>query len=382
MSMAARRAEASWRIGNPEFALLAGAGTALLFALHGEVWLDDLNRMVRSAVLFVWLFGVIMWCAFAVVRHANGLAALLGEPYGTLILTMSVIVIEVSLISGIMLSGESNPTLARDAMFAVLMLVMNGLVGLVLLLGALRYRQQDYNLEGARAFLVVIVPLSVLALMLPNYTHTPLAAFTHDQALLFALLTTALYAVFLAVQTVRHSAFFLEPTARRRGRKAAPAAPARHGPPPRSLAYHGVMLVLTLLCVVAMSESLAALVDHGIEELGAPHELGGVAIALLVLSPEGLTAISAAMGNQLQRAVNVCLGSDLSTIGLTIPAVLLISYATGHPIVLGLTDPEMLLLVLTLFVSALTFGGVRTSVLQGTVHLVLFAVYLALIVMP
>jgi Ca2+:H+ antiporter len=282
-----------------------------------------------------------------------------------------------------MLHGENNPTLARDAMFATLMIVLNGMVGAALLMGALRYWEQEYNLAGARAFLMVIAALAVFALIIPNYTKTapdPIQA--PYKALLFAAITVLFYIVFLFIQTMRHRAFFAEPEGNGRHDMLGGEELEAHVPQSGSLGFHIVMLLLTLLPVVLLSEYLAIIVDFGLEGLDLPDSLGGVMIALLVLSPEGLTAFHAALRNHLQRAVNVCLGSALATIGLTIPAVLVIGLITGREVHLGLDEVQTVLLILTLFVSALTFGGVRTNVLQGTVHLLLFIVYVALIFSP
>jgi Ca2+:H+ antiporter len=358
---------------------IAGILTTIVFFAFGDTFLADLSNHLRTVVLFAFLFGVMMWCAFAVVTHADAVAEYLGEPYGTLILTLSVIVIEVALLASIMIHGENNPTLARDAMFATLMIVLNGMVGIALLIGALRYWEQDYNLAGARSFLVVITALSVFALILPNYTKTPPDPINAPgKAWMFLAVTLLFYGVFLAIQTLRHRAFFDEPA------EAVAASPKRgdRKAATGSLAYHVAMLILSLLPVVLLAEYLAVIVDYGIEDLDLPDELGGILIALLVLAPEALTAFHAALANRLQRAVNVCLGSALSTIGLTIPAVLLIGMVTGRDVHLGLTGTETVLLVLTLFISGLTFGGGRTNVLQGVVHLLLFFVYILLIFSP
>ncbi|MFW2391903.1 MAG: calcium:proton antiporter [Methyloceanibacter sp.] len=358
---------------------IAGILTTIVFFAFGDTFLADLSNHLRTVVLFAFLFGVMMWCAFAVVTHADAVAEYLGEPYGTLILTLSVIVIEVALLASIMIHGENNPTLARDAMFATLMIVLNGMVGIALLIGALRYWEQDYNLAGARSFLVVITALSVFALILPNYTKTPPDPINAPgKAWMFLAVTLLFYGVFLAIQTLRHRAFFDEPA------EAVAASPKRgdRKATTGSLAYHVAMLILSLLPVVLLAEYLAVIVDYGIEDLDLPDELGGILIAILVLAPEALTAFHAALANRLQRAVNVCLGSALSTIGLTIPAVLLIGMVTGRDVHLGLTGTETVLLVLTLFISGLTFGGGRTNVLQGVVHLLLFFVYILLIFSP
>lgn len=375
---AAKTEPGIWPLVAAEAPAAAGIVTTLIFFAFGDTLLADLEYHLLTVVLFVWLFGVMMWGSFGVVRHADAVAEQLGEPYGTLVLTFSVIIIEVALFTSIMLHGANNPTLARDAMFATLMIVLNGMVGAALLMGALRYREQACNLEGARAFLVVIAALSVIALVLPNYTETaPSPVDAPGKAILFIAITFLFYAVFIFIQTMRHRAFFAEPI------KDGEAEPELHAPEDgRSLGYHVTLLLLTLVPVVLLSEYIAVVVDFGIEDLGLPDPLGGVLIAVLVLAPEGLTAFNAALANHLQRAVNVCLGSALSTIGLTIPAVLIVGLVTNTHVHIGLTQSETVLLLLTLFVSGLTFGGGRTNVLQGVVHLLLFVVYVILIVSP
>jgi len=359
--------------------LIGLAATVVVIVFQGQLF-NDLSDTPLALVKFLGLFGVMMVCAFGVVRHADAVAGLLGEPYGTLVLTLSVTVIEVSLMASIIMHGENNPTLARDVMFSTLMIVLNGMIGLALVIGALRYWEQEYNLEGARAFLVVIASLAVFGLIIPNYTKSiPDPSKYPFQAGLFATITILFYVVFVIIQTARHRAFFAEPVY---GINTKREDVSRHGEVTGSLSFHVAMLLLSLAPVVLLSEYLAILVDHGIERLQLPAALGGIMIAVLVLSPEGLTAFHAALDNHLQRAVNVCLGSALATIGLTIPAVLTVGLLTGRDVHLGLDQLQEVLLILTLFVSALTFGGPRTNVLQGIVHLLLFFVYLALIVSP
>jgi Ca2+:H+ antiporter len=344
----------------------------------------------KTVVLFLLVFGVMLWCAFGVVRHADCLAALLGEPYGTLVLTLAVISIEVSLIAAIMLLGANEPTLARDTMFAVLMIVLNGMVGIALVIGAIVHREQHYNLQGAKAFLAVIVPLAAMTLLLPNFTRsTELPTFTPVQAAFFGVSTIFLYGVFLWIQTMRYQRHFMQPGRRARP-TVAPDDPLLHQEladhsghhEVRTIPYHAVFLALAILPVVLLSKKLAAFVDFGIEAMGAPVALGGLVIAILVLSPEGLAALRAALANQLQRSVNIRLGSALATIGLTVPAILAIGLATDKSVELGLAPTEALMLVLTLAVCSLTFSGGRTNVLQGAVHVVLFLAYVVLMFNP
>ena len=353
--------------------------TAALFALFGAQWLTGFANVAWLLLMFVWLFLAILWSAFAVVRHADCLAIRLGEPYGTLILTLSVISIEIMMIAAVMITGADKPALARDTMFSVLMIVLNGMIGASLLLGALRYREQQYNLQGANAFLAVILPLAIVGLILPNYTQASAGpTFSKAQALALVLMTVGIYAVFLSIQTVRHRSHFTEPVDAS-SKNALPRVHHDSKLSPRSVPYHGILLLCYLVPVVLLSKKLALPIDHGITVLGAPPALGGFMVAVLVLSPEGLGAIHAALANQLQRAVNIFLGSALATISLTIPAVLVIGLVTGEPVVLGLEPEEAVMLITTLMVSIVTFGSGRTNVLLGAVHLLLFFTYFMLI---
>ena len=365
-----------------EAPVLVGAATTAVFFTVGKGWADNFTHPALTAAIFLWLFGAMIWCAFGVVRHAEALADYLGEPYGTLILTLAVISIEVTIMASVMLHGGPNPTLPRDTVFAVLMIVLNGMVGMSVVFGALRHRQQQYNLQGAVAFLAVISCLAVIALVLPTFTtSTQGPSLTPLQETVFGVLTAALYAGFLGIQTMRHRSFFMEAVDTADARPAEAAHAPGHGPA-YSLPVHTLLLLLTLLPVVLLSKPLAHIIDYGIEELRAPAALGGILIAILVLAPEGLTSYQAARRNQLQRSVNLSLGSALSTIGLTIPTMMAISLLTGTPVELGLVPAEAILLVLTLFISQMTFSGAPTNILLGAVHLVLFATFVVLIFNP
>ena len=366
-----------------ELPFIAGLATLVLLWTVGSGLLADLANPIVAPLVFLWIFAVMVWGAFSVVSHADALADLLGEPLGTLVLTLSIVGIEVSLITAIMLAGEGAPTLARDTMFAVLMIVLNGMVGAALLVGGFRHREQTFNLQGAQAFLAVLVPLSVVILILPNFTiSTPDPTLSPLQATLFALFTLALYAVFLAIQTVRHRSFFVQPGTDVTVESRADAIHRDRPAITRTPIYHALFLVLTLVPIVLLSHDLAILVDFGIETLGAPAALGGILIASLILAPEAVSALNAARANHLQRSVNICLGASLSTIGMTVPAVLVVSLVTGQELLLGLSQVGMLLLFLTLLVCIMTFGGRRTNMLQGAVHIVLFLVFLVLTIAP
>ncbi|HTZ56442.1 MAG TPA: hypothetical protein VMB49_00020 [Acidobacteriaceae bacterium] len=360
-----------------EWLLGAAIATTALFLMFGKQWLSDLSNPLWFALMLIWLFAVILSSAFAVVHHAEVLAARLGEPLGTLVLTLSVIGIEVMMISAVMLTGEGKPELARDAMLGVTMIVMNGMIGISLLMGGLRHREQDYNLQGANSFLSLIVPLTVLGLVLPNFTSaSPGPTFSVLQSIFLAVMSIAIYILFLIIQNRRHKEYFVRPAL-----ASGEYAGAAHGDheSPNSSAYHAVLLVLYLLAIVVLAEEIAVPIDHGIEVLHAPVALGGFLVAALVLSPESLSATRAALANDLQRSINILLGSVLASIGLTIPAVLTIGLVTGKTVILGLDSANSLLLILTLFVSTLTFARNRTNVLMGAVHLLLFLAYVMLI---
>jgi Ca2+:H+ antiporter len=345
--------------------------TTALFLAFGSRWLSDLSRWPWFGLMLGWLFAAIFLSALAVVRHAESLAVKLGEPFGTLVLTLAVVGIEVMMISAVMSTGPGNVTLARDAMFAVIMIVLNGMVGLCLLLGGLRYHEQTHNLQGTNAFLAVIVPLAVLGLVLPNYTvSAPGPTFSPLHATVLIVMSVVLYGVFLAIQTVRHRDYFVSP---------ATDAPIDHAHEVRSIGYHAPLLLAYLLPVVVMAKKIAIPIDYGIHVLRAPPDLGGFLVSVLVLAPESVAAVRAARANQLQRSVNLLLGSVLASISLTIPAALTVGFFMNQSIVLGLDPVSTVLLLLSLAVTTWTFAGTRTNVLLGAVHLLLFFVYLMLI---
>ncbi len=360
-----------------EFPLLIGLGTAAIFLVVGS----RLNEITTHALpllgVFVWLFAVILWSAMCVVRHADCLAIKLGEPYGTLILTLSAISIEVVMISTAMLHGANNPTLGRDAIFAVIMIALNGLVGLSLMVGGLRYREQHYNIQGVNAYINVIMALAVLGLVLPNFTvSTGGPTFSTEQEIFFGSMSLLLYAVFLLIQTLRHRGYFLDV------KETATKHSPHHLPRVRSTGFHAVVLLLYLAAVIFLAERFAVPLDNSIEQFHMPQAFGGVVIAALVLSPEGLGGIAASLHNQLQRSINILFGSVLATIGLTIPAVLMIGLLTKRPVALGVQGGNLPLLLLTLAVSVVTFTSRKTNVLQGCIHLLLFAVFVLLIFAP
>lgn len=362
--------------------VVAWASVAAFFVL-GDALLGGLDQWIVALAVFAWLLVVIMWAAFGVVHEAEILAHRLGEPYGTLILTLAIVIIEVALISAVMLGAKGAPTLGRDTMFAVLMIVLNGVVGVGLLIGGMKHFSQRYSLKGASSYLAIIIPLSVIPLILPNFTtSTNDGTLTSFQAISFSIFMIALYGAFLLLQTGRHAEFYREPPSDDPQAAPAEAGHDHHAHAGGSLAKPVLLLLLNILPIVLLAKSLAKVLDFGIARLGAPPALGGILIAMVVFTPECITALRAITANQLQRAINLCLGAAASTLGLTVPAVLAIGVMTGQNVVLGLSPTNMILLAMTLVLSTLTFTGTRTTMLEGAVHLGVFFVFLVLVFSP
>ncbi len=310
------------------------------------------------------------------VHHAEVIAHRVGEPFGTLVLALAVTVIEVSLIVSMMLSGGGAArTLARDAVFATVMIICNGVVGLCLLVGSLRHHVLAFRVEGTTPTLGVLATLTTLTLVLPTFTTSTVGPTFSPAQLAFAgVVSLLLYAVFVFVQTGRHRDFFLPEG----------AAEDAHAPaPPALVAWSSLgLLVLSLVAVVGLAKVLAPGVERAVAAAGMPQAVVGIVIAGVVLMPETGAALRAAMRNRMQISFNLALGSALATIGLTIPAVAVTSIAMRLPLELGLPAKEVALLALSLLLSAMTLGGGRATVLQGAVHLVLFAVFVFLAMVP
>ncbi|MGA0175934.1 MAG: calcium:proton antiporter [Chthoniobacterales bacterium] len=358
------------RLLRREWPLVLVWASAGIWFFFGKEWIDSMDGLPDAGGSLLWICGAILFAAFAVVRHADVLAERFGEPYGTMILTFSVISLEVLMIGSLMLQGD-QPTLARDTMYSVIMIVLTALVGACLLLGGLKFSEQSFNIRGAGSYLSMIIPLAIIGMVLPDFTKSgAFGEFSTGHAIALVILSVAIYTVFLLVQTSRYRGFFT-----------APEEEALHVE--EHSAYgnglHAVLLLAYIVPVVILAKKLAGVLEFATTATGAPVAVGGLIVACLILAPEGLAAVQAALKNQLQRSVNILLGSVLATIGLTIPAALGIGLYTGQPVVLGLGEPEIIMLFIALAVSMLTFGQGRTNMLQGAVHIVIFGVYLFLI---
>lgn len=334
-----------------------------------------------NAVLAAIVAIVLMAAVLAAVHHAEVIAHHLGEPFGTLVLAIAVTVIEASLIISLMLSDSGGEAaLARDTVFAALMIVLNGIVGVCLLAGGSRHHEQQFTQTGVSAGLAMLATLAILTLVLPNYTVSQPGPFYNEFQLIFvAVVSLIIYATFVLAQTVRHREYFLPD-----GAVLVPDAPDPEieSLDSRALGLSGGLLVIALIGVVLLAKALSPLITGWVDAAGAPRALVGVIIAGLVLLPEGLAAWRAARRNQLQTSLNLALGSALATIALTLPAVAVVSILLGLDLALGLSPVGTVMLLLTLFVSSLSLGTGRTTIVQGVLHLVLLATFLVVTLMP
>ncbi|HRK84122.1 calcium:proton antiporter [Alcaligenes ammonioxydans] len=351
-----------------------------LFTVFGSQWLGDSLNGTTATLAFLVLFITILAASFGVVREADHLAHQLGEPYGTLILTLSIVLIEVILIASVLLGPGDFPTIGRDSIYAVMMIILNLITGLCLIAGAARNGDQAFNRQGTRTYLSMIVLLTSMALILPNYTRTA-GEFSTTQAIGISILTGLIYALFLSLQMGSRRHDYMQPHDTVPGAKNA-TPPPRDPQATRAMLIRSLVLIALILPIVLLAHDLAIVTDYGIAASGAPVAVGGVLIAIIVFTPESITAIKAAMNNEMQRAINLCLGAFVSTVGLTVPVVLLIGLISGKQVVMGISNTDMVLFLLTVMLSMLSFGGPRTSPIHGYMHLMVFAVFGLLLFYP
>ncbi|UQY45852.1 sodium-potassium/proton antiporter ChaA [Erwinia sp. PK3-005] len=353
-----------------EYSLFFPLAALAVLWLYGNV--DALPLVVSINLLA--LVGILC-SAFSVVRHADVLAHRLGEPYGSLILSLSVVILEVSLISALMATGGAAPALMRDTLYSIIMIVTAGLVGFALLLGGRKFATQYVNLAGVKQYLIAIFPLAILVLVFPN--ALPGGNFTTVQALIISAISAAMYGVFLLIQTKTHQSLFIY-----EHEDEGDDDDPHHGKPSaHSSLWHALWLVIHLVAVISVTKMNAVPLEHLLTELNAPKQFTGFLVALLILSPEGLGAIRAVLANQVQRAMNLFFGSVLATISLTVPAVTLIAALTGQQLVFGLEPPHMVVMGAVLILCNISFSTGRTNVLNGAAHLALFGGYLMTIML-
>ncbi|MCU1652870.1 MAG: chaA [Pseudonocardia sp.] len=365
----------------------------LALVLLALIWGRSLPALVVVLVAAVLIAAVLV-----AVHHAEVVALRVGEPLGSLILAVAVTVIEVGLILSLMLSGgPGTATLARDTVFAAVMITGNGIVGLCLVVGALRHGVVSFNAEGSSGSMATVAALATLCLVFPTVTTTsPGPTFSGPQLAFAAVVSLALYSVYVFVQTVRHRDYFLpvipdDDTGDGPGDASGDGSDgpsdsledAHEAPPATRDALISLgLLVVSLVTVVGLAKSVSPAIESGVRAAGAPLSVVGVAIALLVLLPETLAAVRAASRNRLQTSFNLAMGSALASIGLTIPAIAVATIWLPGPLVLGLSATEMILLALSMLVGTLTVVAGRATVLQGAVHLLIFASFLFIAVTP
>ena len=329
---------------------------------------------------------LLLGSVFAAVHHAEVVALKVGEPFGSILLAIAVTVIEAALIVSIMVSAPPGASsVARDTVFSAVIIVLNGVIGLCLVAGGARHRELAFRVEGTTSALSVLATLAVMTLVLPNFTVTKLGPqYAPNQLILVSVLSLILYGVFVFVQSVRHRDYFLadEPAPALADDLGSAQDESKNLPSTGATLFSAVLLVASLVAVILLAKTLSPALERGIAVVGLPPSFIGVVIAALVLLPESGAAIIAARANRIQTSLNLALGSAIASIGLTIPTVAVVSLAFDQQIALGVSQTDMTLLVLTLYVSALTFGTGRTTVLQGAVHLVIFAAFMLVSAVP
>lgn len=353
-----------------EYSLIFSIATLLVLSFF-----SDQNTLLTIISINLLALVAIVSSAFAVVRHADVLAHRLGEPYGSLILSLSVVILEVSLISALMATGNAAPVLMRDTLYSIIMIVTSGLVGFALLLGGYKFATQYVNLAGVKQYLIAILPLAILILVFPN--TLPGGNFSTAQALLIAAISAAMYSVFLLIQTKTHQSLFVyEHEDDSDDGNPHHGKPSMHG----SL-WHTGWLIVHLIAVISVTKMNAIPLEYLLTRMNAPKQFTGFLIALLILAPEGLGAIKAVLMNQVQRAMNLFFGSVLATMSMTVPAVTIVATLTGQKLTFGLKPPHIVVMSTVLILCHISFSTGRTNVLNGAAHLALFTGYLLTIML-
>ena len=361
--------------------VIAGWGFFVLLQLSGSLLAPPVSSPLLVGALVV-IVGVILYAATGVVQQAEHLAHRLGDPYGSLVLTLSIVVIEVVLISAVMLGPGEHATIARDSVMAVAMIILNLVIGLCLLVGGLKHGDMAHNRTGTSNYLALLVVLSALAFVLPAVLGTD-GAYQPWQDISIVAVTVAIYAFFLYRQAGAQAVDFTEVDPRLRPGPETAARETTTHPSLRSvLAEHRTeilarlaLLVITVVPIVVLSHDMASLLDDGLGRVGAPPALAGALIAAIVFLPESLTALRAALAGEIQRVSNLCHGALVSTVGLTIPAILVIGLLTDQTVVLAESPANLVLLGITLGLSLTTFASSRVTSIHGAAHLVIFAAY-------
>ncbi len=351
--------------------LLAAIAIAALAAFGSNAAIKE--SLILEAVLFLAVFSVIIYAALGVVRHAELLAFKFGEPYGTMILTLSAVTVEIIMVATMMMHGDADPHVARDTIFSTLMILLNGLTGLIMLIGGLKYGEQKYNLKSTNSFFSMIFGIVGLGLFMPLVVPIQNYAMYETFLIVSSLL---LYIFFLRMQSKEHNYYFKFDSSKKNL-----TSEIEHRPLKKEIStlYHFVMLLATIGAISVLAESLSVYVDDGIEKLQLPIAAAGLIIAIIIVSPEALTAIRAGLHDDMQRVINISLGSMLSTVSLTIPAVLIVGMLINQDVHLGLTPLQSSMVVISFLVGMLSCKDGESNALQGFIHFILFITFVFLI---
>ncbi|WP_447769517.1 calcium:proton antiporter [Sphingobacterium faecium] len=361
----------------------------VLILFEDQIFKSDFS-LLSASIVFAVLLSTILTASFGVVKEADELAHKLGEPFGTLILTLSIVTIEVVLIAAVMLGPAESPTIGKDSIFSVMMIIMNLVVGLCILLGGIKYKEQEYNAQGTLAYFSMIVILGATSMLLPNFIQgAGNGAFTRVQALFISTLIIVVYIAFVRYQLKGYNHLYIQPAIGQleieypKEKKLSRNKKHEYKTSNKNEIWiRSILLILMILPIVLLSHHMAVVVDYGIATAKLPLALSGILIAIIVFTPESITAVKAALNNEFQRSINLCHGAFVSTVGLTVPAVLIVGLLQGKLVLFGLTNTEMILFIMTLLLSLISFLGKRTTPILGIIHLALFAIYIMLVFNP
>lgn len=357
-----------------EHSLILSALSLILVAVFHQDLFQDYSLALSLTVFFI-LFIIIIYAAMGVVHHAEILAYKFGEPFGTLILTFTAITVEIIMITEIMLNGDEDPTFARDTIFSTVMILLNGLIGLSMIIGGFKFGEQFFNLKSSVSFFSMILIVTGLGLIFPSIPHE--GGHEKPYQIFLIIVCLSLYAFFVRMQTKEHKMYFSYSKHKMLSeiKEEFPGIDIKK----ESAVYHSIIMVIAIVLISILAEYLSTAIDNGVYMLGLPKYLASFIVALVIISPESLTAIRAARNNEMQRTINIALGSALSTITLTIPAVIIVGFITGQEIILALTPYMTVMLLITIIIGILSTSRGEANALQGFIHFVLFATYIFII---
>ena len=358
--------------------LFLGVATYFVFLLFGKSWFQQLGNPLVFIILFVVLSAVMIWLSFSVVKHEGVISDRLGEPRGSLVLTISFVTIEVVLVTMVMTSGHHYPTFGRDTVFSIVMIMAYGVTGAVILIGALRFGEQSYNLRGTSVYMDILILVTGLGLVLPHFTKPqPDAELTVPMTGYLIIMPLILYAVFLFIQAYRHKHFFQSVNQNRENTSA--IMEEQQDDTAQRSPYHFLFLILNLIPIFMLSTFMGPLIDHAIFVLHAPQSFAGLVVAMIVLTPKVVSALRSSLHNDLQHALNTTLGTVAAVTCLMIPTILLIGLFIEEPVRMGLDKPEIFLLIIGFLISLTNLAQNKTNIMTGLANMLIFLTYIFLL---